>query len=557
MIKNYCNLLSYKDINKNVKLCGWVQNIRFLKNIIFLDFKDCSGNLQLVILNNNKKLWNLSKSLTNQSCIKVYGKVNKKDFNSIEILVNKLIIFNYSKLLPLDIFKKNSEKIKFKYRYLDFRNDKVLKIFKIRSKINNIIHNFFNKRNFLNIETPFLNKSFNEGSKDFLVPSSFHIGKYYSLPQSPQIFKQLLMIGGIDKYYQIVKCFRDENLRSDRQPEFTQLDVELSFIKFNFIKKLINKLIIKIWLNILNVNLSRKIKIIKYNDCLIRYCTDKPDLRNPIEFKNDIYKFLIINKILNDNIDNIILYILILNNNLKFNLNDFIIFLSNKNLYEIIFLKVNDFKNSKFIYEWSYNYWKLSDDLTQNLLFYLKSSINCIYFILIGKILLYSYLLEIRNFFCNYFKLFNKEKFIPLWIKDFPMFYYDKFNKINSFHHIFTKPKILNIKELEYCNDYTKLLANSYDLVINGYEIGSGSERINDYILQKKIFSILKINKNIMYKDYGFFINSLKYGTPPHMGIGIGLDRIIMLLTNKDNIREVIAFPKTTSGKCFVTDAPD
>ncbi len=553
MYISYCNLLSSKDISKNVKLCGWIQNIRLLKNIIFINFRDCSGNLQLVILNKNIKLWNLSKSLTNQSCIKVYGKVKYKNSNNIEVIVNKLFILNYSKLLPIDIFVQNSEKIKFKYRYLDFRNNEVLKIFKIRSDVKNIIYNFFHSRNFLNIETPFLNKSFPEGSKDYLVPSRIHSGKNYALPQSPQIFKQLLMIGGVNRYYQIVKCFRDEDLRSDRQPEFTQIDIELSFVNFNFIRRLINKLIYKIWLKILNIKLDKKFKVIKYDDCLFKYSTDKPDLRNPIKFSNKIYNFLFINNILFSKCDNLILNIVIINKNLKFNLNDFITFLSKKNLYKIIYLKVYNFKNNKYIYEWSYNYWNLDDNLTQKMLFNLKSSKNCIYFIFIGKFLINSYLLKIRNFFCDYFKLFDKNKFIPLWIKDFPMFDYDKYNNINCFHHPFTKPKILDINLLKSFKYYDKLLANSYDLVINGFEIGSGSERIDNYILQKEIFNILKIKK----KNYKFFLDSLKYGTPPHIGIGLGLDRIIMLLTNKNNIREVIAFPKTTSGKCFITNAPD
>ncbi len=557
MYLNYCNYLSLKDIDKNIKLCGWAQNIRLLKNIIFINFRDCSGNIQLIILNDDMKLWNLTKSLTNQSCIKIYGKVKAKDSYDIEVIVNKMVILNYSKLLPLDIFIKNSDNIKFKYRYLDFRNNKVLKIFKIRSNVNNIIYNFFHKKNFINIETPFLNKSFPEGSKDYLVPSRIYHGKNYSLPQSPQIFKQLLMIGGIGKYYQIVKCFRDEDLRSDRQPEFTQLDIEMSFVNFNFIKKLINNLINKIWFKILNIKLDKEIKVIKYNKCLLKYSTDKPDLRNPIKFSKKIYNFLYFNKILSNKFDNIILDILIVNKNLYFNLNDFIIFLSKKNLYSIVLLEVYGFENNRYIYKWSNNYWNLNDILMQNMLFTLKSPINCFYFILIGKLLINSYLLKIRNFICDYFKLFDKNKFISLWIKDFPMFYYDKNNIINSFHHPFTKPKISDIYSLKFCKNYDKLLANSYDLIINGLEIGSGSKRIDSYIIQKEIFNILKIKDNIIKKNYGFFLNSLKYGTPPHMGIALGIDRIIMLLTNKENIREVIAFPKTTSGKCFLTGAPD
>ncbi len=553
MRTHYCGLLSFKDINKNVKLCGWVLNIRVLKNIIFINLQDYTGSLQLVIL--NKDIY--YKKITVQSCIRIFGKVIKKDVSNIEILVKKLILLNISKLLPLDIFSKNSENIKFKYRYLDLRNKKILDIFKIRTYVKNIIHNFFYKNKFLEIETPFLTKSFIEGSRSYLVPSRIYLNKYYSLPQSPQIFKQLLMIGGIDKYYQIVKCFRDEDLRSDRQPEFTQLDIELSFVGFSFIKKLIEKLIIKLWYKILNINLNNSFKVIKYNDCLLKYGTDKPDLRNPLKFSRKIYKLLYKYKILyKNNLNNeIILDLFIINTNIRFDFEYLKKFLFKQNINNLFFLKVINLLKDKYIYNILYNFLNLEDKLIQRFLFKLKPVLGGIYFVIFFNFSNKINLLNIRNFFCNYFNLFNKNIFLPLWVIDFPMFYYNNKNKIDVFHHMFTKPKI-NIKNLVKLNNYNNVISTSYDLVINGFEIGSGSKRIDNVNLQIEIFNILGISKEDQIKNYGFFLEALKYGTPPHIGIALGLDRIIMLLTNKKSIKEVIAFPKTTSGICFLTGSP-
>ncbi len=557
MNRYYCGLICKNNINKYIEVNGWVINIRILKKIIFLILNDYTGTLQLVIYKKYKNLFKICKKLTIQSCIKVFGKVNLNNNNNIEILVKDLILLNISYLLPLDLNnKKNNDKIRFKYRYLDFRNRSIFNIFKIRSDVNNIIHNFFYKNGFLNIETPFLSKFSSEGARNFIVPSRIYKKKYYCLPQSPQIFKQLLMIGGFDKYYQIVKCFRDEDFRSNRQPEFTQLDIELSFENFFFVKHLINDLIYNIWFNILNIKLNNFL-VIKYKKCLLKYGTDKPDLRNPLNFNNKIYKFFIKRDIsLNFIKKKIILELFVFKKNIIFDFNYFnIYFLNNFNIKDVFYLKINNFINNKYYYVKSKKFINIDDNILQDMLFKLKPLIGGIYFIFLFDLLNYKILFKIRYFICNYFKLFKYKKYYPIWIIDFPMFLINKLNKLDVFHHPFTKPKN-SILKVDNIYNYLKLVSTSYDLVINGFELGSGSERINNYDLQIKIFDILGISKKDQIINYGFFLESLKYGTPPHIGLALGLDRLLMLLTNKDNIREVIAFPKSTSGICFLTGSP-
>ncbi len=558
MNRHYCGLINKKKyINKYVNIYGWVINIRILKKVIFLILNDYTGSIQLVIFKKNINLWKICLKLTIQSCIRIIGKLVLNIDKNLEILVKDILLLNISCLLPLDLYNiKNNSNVRFKYRYLDFRNKNIFKIFKIRSDVNNIIHNFFYKNGFLNIETPFLTKSSPEGARDFIVPSRIYSGKFYSLPQSPQIFKQLLMIGGFDKYYQVVKCFRDEDFRSNRQPEFTQLDVELSFENFNFIKDLINNLIYNIWYKILNIKLNNFL-IIKYNKCLLKYGTDKPDLRNPLNFDNKIYKYLLKNNFILNFIKNkIILEMFIFKDNIFFDFNYLSsYFLNNFKIKYLFYIKINNFIDNIYYYEKSNNFFDISDNLLQKILFNLKPLIGGIYFIFFFDFLNYLNLLKIRTFFCNYFKLYKDKEYFPVWIIDFPMFFKNKFNNLDVFHHPFTNIKA-DILDNNNVVDYLKLISTSYDLVINGHELGSGSERINNYNLQVKIFDILGISKKNQILNYGFFLESLKYGTPPHIGLALGLDRLLMLLTKKEDIKEVIAFPKSTSGICFLTGSP-
>ncbi len=549
---NYCNLLNFSNINDKVKLYGWVQNIRILKKIIFINLRDITGLMQIVFKRENKKLLNNLLLLTQESCVKIKGIVKKKKntINNIEIIAYYIKIFNYSHQLPINILLENKEKIKFKYRYLYLRKHNMLNVLKIRSDLKLFINNFFNKKKFIEIETPFLSKSFLEGANSYIVKSRLYKNKFYSLPQSPQIFKQLLMISGINKYYQIVKCFRDENLRSDRQPEFTQIDIELSFYSFNYLSNLIENLIFKIWLKY-NKKIIKPFKKITYYNCINKYGTDKPDLRNPIKYNINLSNFLFKNVFINENINNIkVLLIKNIINLLNFNLiNKFII--DNK-INNYLYIYINSFINNKYKYNICGDL-NLNKNIINNILF--KNNIsanNFIFLILLKNNKKINLLVKIRNFFCNLFNLFNENIFFPIWIINFPMFFFDKFNNINSFHHPFTMPLNTSLEKLKDIKDYTKLLANSYDLVINGYELGSGSQRIHKFEIQREIFNILNIKDK-----YDFFIEALKYGTPPHLGIALGLDRILMLLLNLNSIKDVIAFPKTNSGLCLLTGAPD
>ena len=568
MRTKYCNELTVLNINQEVKLCGWVHQKRSLGNLIFIDIRDVTGIVQITF--NPKYHINFSKAclLRNDFCIQVKGLItlkkqkNKDCQNIIEVISFKLKIFNTTLPIPLDYTKNNKEDIRFKFRYLDLRRDVMINNLKIRHQSIIFIRNFLEKRKFLEIDTPILTKSTPEGATDYLVKSRLYLNKFYALPQSPQLFKQLLMIAGIDKYYQIAKCFRDEDLRSDRQPEFTQVDIEVSFMKPKKFQKIIKNLIYNLWLSI-NKSPLEKFETITYHHSLLKYGTDKPDLRNPLilidiqdlssQFLKEIFPKL------NNNLDHRIVAL-----NMPNGIS--LITLTNIKKYKKI-LKKFGIKNNIFIHQVN----KHPSIKEKNIFFDTKKHINIFNNILLRTksdnkdILLLTAgetnkintcMSIIREHIGKDLGVINFKKFCPVWVIDFPMFVKNENGQMVSVHHPFTAPKN-NKDHILLKKNPLKIISSAFDLVINGYEIGGGSMRIHNYDLQINIFDLLKINKNQQEKNFGFFLHALKYGAPPHIGMALGLDRLIMLLTANTTINNVIAFPKTNSATCLMTGAPN
>ncbi|QCI24954.1 aspartate--tRNA ligase [Buchnera aphidicola (Rhopalosiphum padi)] len=566
MRTKYCGNIRIVDLHKSIILCGWVNKIRNLNQFIFIDMRDWTGIIQLVFERKNNIVFKQAINLKNESCIRIIGIVQKRntknknlDTGEIEILVNKIKIFNISKTLPLDYSNNSNDDIRLKYRYLDLRRSQLLENLKIRNKITYLTRLFMTKKNFLDIETPFLTKSTPEGARDYLVPSRNYPGKFYALPQSPQLFKQLLMISGIDKYYQIVKCFRDEDLRSDRQPEFTQIDIEASFISSTKIRNFVEKLIKKIWVKIINCHLDKFPKISFY-DAMQRYGSDKPDLRNPMEII-DVSDLLIKEKVLSffkinlEKKHRIALLCFCQGDKIsRKKIDEYSNYVKKFGSKKLFYIKINKIENGLQDIQSSIKN-ILDKTILKNILKKTNAKNGDILFLIADEERIVNRSLGmLRIKLGDDFIFFKKNIWKPVWIVDFPMFKQDSNGKFSSNHHPFTALKKNNQKKLE--KNPHLAISDSYDLVINGYEIGGGSVRIHDAKIQKKIFDIIGIEKKIQKEKFGFLMEALKYGAPPHAGIALGLDRIVMLLTKTNNIKDVIAFPKTTSASCLMTNSP-
>ncbi|XRX42897.1 MAG: aspartate--tRNA ligase [Buchnera aphidicola (Tetraneura sorini)] len=571
MRTHYCGELNETNINELVNLCGWVHSHRNLSKIIFLNMRDWSGIVQITFLKKDKKLFQQATKLRNEFCIKISGIVKKRNLKNenkliktglIEIIAKKLIIINVSEPIPIDSYTTNSEDIFLKYRYLALRKLELFEKLKIRSKAILLVHKFMQSNKFIQIETPILTKVTPEGARNYLIPSRIHKKKFYALSQSPQLFKQLLMISGIDKYYQITKCFRDEDLRSDRQPEFSQIDIEAAFINEEKIQKIVENLISFIWLKIKNVTFD-KIKKISFNKAMKNYGTDKPDLRNPMKLFDleDILKEIKHLDVIKKNVkstENIRITAICIPNGIVLKENKIKTLKKESKkkygFYELITILV---KEKKSLVNYDLN---SSLDINKQIISKIIKKVNAkpkdLITIFIG-------VTKIVNNALNRFKtkigkklnLINPEIFHPIWITDFPMFKKEKNGKFCCLHHPFTQPKYSNIEQMK--NEPDKIISKSYDLVINGYEIAGGSVRNHNFEVQKTIFSLIGMSEKEQLKKFGFFLEAFKYGTPIHAGIALGLDRIIMLLTNSNSIRDTIAFPKTTSAICPMTDSPN
>ncbi|XBC40030.1 MAG: aspartate--tRNA ligase [Buchnera aphidicola (Nurudea ibofushi)] len=567
MRTKYCGELNLSHVNKRVTLCGWVNKCRNLGKIFFLDVRDREGVVQVFFQNRSTNLFQKAIKLRNEYCIQIMGIVKErnkqnKNYNiltgEIEVLALKLTILSTSKPIPLDLNKKNLEELRLKFRYLDLRCPNMTYNVIMRSTITAIIRLFMKKNKFLDVETPLLTRSTPEGARDYVVPSRIHKNKFYALPQSPQLFKQLLMISGIDRYYQIAKCFRDEDLRSDRQPEFTQIDIEASFATGNKIRNITERMIKNLWKKVLKINLQ-KFPTITFNDAIQKYGTDKPDLRNPIKFTKitDLFqdaKIQTCPKIDSTRKNKVIALCIsggsVLNNKQLKHYEEFVKNYTNQNLF---FIKVDNIKKEKvtspFIHLFNKNF------IVKLLERTFSKDGDIIFFVSEAEHVVNEIMSILRTKIGTELHMIDKNSWKPVWIVDFPLFLKNEFNNYVSTHHPFTAPK--NKNDLISRKNLENIRGNSYDLVINGYEIGSGSVRIHNEHIQKSVFEILGINKQKQKERFGFFLDALCYGTPPHAGIALGLDRITMLLTNNNNIRDVIAFPKTTTASCLTTEAPN
>ncbi|MEI4220146.1 MAG: aspartate--tRNA ligase [Candidatus Dasytiphilus stammeri] len=567
MRTKYCGQLSIAHVKHKVTLCGWVDRIRNLGQLIFIDLRDSKGRVQIFFDQELKDIFEQACHLRLEFCIQVQGIVRiRKNFNNkmatgaIEVKATYLRIINSSEPLPIDLQRINSEEMRLKYRYLDLRRDEIRQRLKIRADTSTIIRNFLNHKEFMEIETPILTRGTPEGARDYIVPSRVHPGKYYALPQSPQLFKQLLMISGVDRYYQIAKCFRDEDLRIDRQPEFTQIDIETSFMSATKLRSLIEKMICKIWRQIKGINLAH-FPVISLSEALNRFGTDKPDLRNPLElldFSEILSNNICCNNITNNHLNRV--------RGLKIPKETKI----SKKQMECY--KKHCIKNySKVQCEWipssslekrnslknSSQQCMIFTEVIETILNRIELSEGDVIFICVGvnKEIL-NLLAEMRVKIWQDCSLTREETWSPVWIVDFPMFIQDESGKLTSEHHPFSSPS-QQVTPEELIKNPLSTLANTYDLVINGYEIGSGSVRINSLKMQQTVFSLLGMSTEEQNNQFGFFLEALKYGTPPHAGIALGLDRIVMLLTGSKNLREVIAFPKTTTASCLMTSTPN
>ena len=560
-----CGELTEKSVNKKVILKGWISKVRDLGSVVFADLRDRYGKTQLVFnADINLDSFNSSKKLSLEDVIGIEGKVisrpdeakNKKTLTGcIDIEVLSVYIYNKSLTPPFDINDRQSamEDHRLKYRYLELRTKELQENLVMRHKAAMLTRNFLSTHDFLEIETPILMKSTPEGARDFLVPSRLHKGKFYALPQSPQTYKQLLMVSGFDKYFQIVKCFRDEDFRADRQPEFTQIDIEMSFIEQDDIISLGTDLIKYIWEKSLGIKLDNKFPIISYEDAMNNYGTDKPDIRfdmKLIDFNNYIkksdfntFKTIIdsggiVKAVICPNSDNY-------SRKIIDELTDFV-----KNYYGakgLAWFKINDNKFDGGIGKF------FDEKVQKSIISKYKISDNSIIFLIgdIKKIVLQA-LGALR------LKLAERENLIqndwaPLWVVDFPLFEKNE-NKFISLHHPFTSPNPDDLHLLNKNPENIRSLA--YDIVMNGYELGGGSIRIHNSELQKNIFDILGISDQEANEKFGFLMKAFKYGAPPHGGMAFGFDRIVMLLAGSNQIRDVIAFPKTTSATSLMDNSP-
>lgn len=561
--------LRLEHVDETVTLKGWVHRRRDLGELIFIDLRDHSGIVQIVFNPDySKEALQIAETLRSEYVIEVHGKVIKRDESTVnpnlqtgevEVTVSEVTILNKSKNLPFLIHEAQdvSEDLRLKYRYIDLRREDMQRTFKIRHQITQSVRNFLNENEFLEMETPILTKSTPEGARDYLVPSRVHQGEFYALPQSPQLFKQLLMMSGFEKYYQIARCFRDEDLRADRQPEFTQIDIETAFLTSEDVIKLVEQMMQRIMKDVLDIEIKTPFIRLSYNEAMNRFGSDKPDTRFGMELIH-----------VSDIVENM----------------EFKVFSGAvKNGGKVALLNVKG-KADQFtrkdidagLTEYVATYgakglaWiKIAEgDLTGPIAKFFSEEERAqlieraeaedgdlLLFVADKSKVVFDSLGALRLKLGKDLGLIDESLYNFLWVVDWPLLEYDEEAKrYTAAHHPFTSPIVEDVEKLK--SDPASVRANAYDIVLNGYELGGGSIRINQSELQDTMFEVLGFTKESAREQFGFLLDALEYGAPPHGGVALGLDRIVMLLAGKSNIRDTILFPKTASASDLLTDAP-